>query len=388
MLKAVMRVGLGGLGLMVLGVTAWLMVVRPAEAVAYERNIVYSASADTDSEDVYLVNFSRQNHNLTLNSAWDDYPDTAPDGSQVAFVSQRDGRFDLFVMEPDGSKLRNLTQFAPINRPYAVAYPLWSPDSEWIAYVSNYHGETELRVMRADGSASRRVGNYPSLNYGQSFSWSPDSEWLVFPERDNNRYSLMVARRNGNDPRILSQALGGMLHPRWSPDGMWIVLAAYEFGILDVYLVPADGSAIKRNLTNSRGNNSYPMWSPDGEWIVFVSDRTRGVDIYKMRPDGSHLQKLTDSPRAVEWQPRWSSHGDWILFGRASCAHCGNEIWKMDADGNRARLIATYQGDWTQRDLDWGAARSVGWRSVFNWGFGLLLILGAWWWGAIGFWVK
>jgi len=91
----------------------------------------------------------------------------SPDGTRIAFQSNRDGNYEIYVMDADGSNQTNLT-----NNPADDMFPVWSPDGTKIAFMSNRDGNWEIYVMNADGSNQTNLTN----NIGDDMypMWSPD----------------------------------------------------------------------------------------------------------------------------------------------------------------------------------------------------------------------
>jgi len=101
--------------------------------------------------------------------------------SKIAFVSDRDGTFDLFVMNPDGSDQTNITR----TDGWEEDHPRWSPDGNCIAYCDRRHGKGEIYLIDADGSRPRRLthNSAPDLRP----HWSPDGRTIIFTtDRDDN----------------------------------------------------------------------------------------------------------------------------------------------------------------------------------------------------------
>jgi Tol biopolymer transport system component len=98
-------------------------------------------------------------------------PAWSPDGSQLAFVSDRDGSYQIYVMRADGTGVRRLTEF-----PQGAEAPAWSPDGYWLAFVA-YAGDgpgvsaREIYLMRADGRDQVRL-TYNAFDDAQP-DWQP-----------------------------------------------------------------------------------------------------------------------------------------------------------------------------------------------------------------------
>lgn len=171
---------------------------------------------------------------------------------KIAFVSDRDGSMEVFVMNADGSGQTNLTSSPAIDW-----WPSWSPDGRKIAFESDRDGNFEVYVMDADGNGQTRLTN--------------------------------------------NSAFDGK--PAWSPDGSQIAFASGRDGNIEVYVMNADGSHQTR-LTDNPASDSDPVWSPDGSQIAFVSRRDNpdpsscapcNSEIYVMNADGTEVTRLTDT---------------------------------------------------------------------------------------------
>jgi len=104
--------------------------------------------------------------NLTRESASGHSPAWSPDGTRIAFASNRDGNGEIYVMNADGSGQTRLT-----DNPAAEAFPAWSPDGSRIAFVSGRDGNLEVYVMNADGSGQTNLTDNPATD--GSAAWSP-----------------------------------------------------------------------------------------------------------------------------------------------------------------------------------------------------------------------
>jgi predicted small metal-binding protein len=173
---------------------------------------------------------------------------------KLAFASERDGGFEIYLMDADGSGPTRLT-----NNPADDREPAWSPDGSKIAFARNF----EIYVMDATGS-------------GQT----------------------QLTHKTG----------GGDEFPTWSPDGSKIAFTHYGAPFGAIYVMNADGSSQTALTNNPDGNDFEPAWSPvrpDGSSrIAFVSTHNFGhSEIYVMNPDGSGQTQLTNDPAANDFAP-------------------------------------------------------------------------------------
>jgi TolB protein len=203
---------------------------------------------------------------------------------------------DVWTIDADGTDLTRLT-----HSPRPEFDPSWSPDGTQLAFRSERSGEPEIWVMNADGTGQRR------LTAGISPAWSPDGSLIAF----SGRAGLSVIRPDGAGLRVLPYTDGGE-YPSWSPDGSRIAFNSNLTGDHVMYVAQADGSKV---VDLSRvGEGWQADWSPDGRSILFTSHRDHPdnyTDVYVMRPDGSAVRRLTDD-RA--YTPAWSPDGNYIVF--------------------------------------------------------------------------
>lgn len=213
-----------------------------------------------------------------------------------AFVSDRDGRNDVFVME-EGGVARNVTQVS------------------FGDYNENWHQKRWGCVTPA---------------------WSPDGMRIAFGFQRNRpeqqEYEIYVVNLDGTGMENLTNTLGVDWQPDWSPDGSRIAFESNRTGNRDVYVMNADGSDV-RNLTLTADIESSPAWSPDGTRIAFASDRTGIFQIYVMSVDGFHVRAITGHAKSC-MGPAWSPDGTqiacWTRSGFRIVELDGTEVARLD----------------------------------------------------------
>jgi TolB protein len=267
--------------------------------------------------DIYVLNADGSGRRrLTHSPQNDGDPVWSPDGRKIAFVRVDGGLADIYVVNADGSGLRRLAHaiaFTPMPGGPGGGWrasPAWSPDGRRIAFVSNRRGNFDIFVVNADGDTGlRKLSRSPRNDYDPA--WSPDGRAIAFqgrrepppasergtcPLRRCERQEMYVVDANGGEVRRLTRDWRFDAAPVWSPDGRKILFEHRHHP--DIWVMNADGSG-RRNLTLSAtqpfASDGAPAWSPDGRKILFLSNRGDGnwFEVYVMNADGSGKRKLT-----------------------------------------------------------------------------------------------
>jgi Tol biopolymer transport system component len=266
--------------------------------------------------------------NADIQPAW------SPAGDQIAFTSDRDGNADVYVMNADGSRVKQLTSDA-----LALLYflpspadldPAWSPEGDQIIFTSGRDSRSmamvhmELFTMQANGSGETRLFHQVVPSMSVMPAWSPDGDQIAFAD-DDRLYLVQATGARVRQFRLDMEAE----HPHWSPAGDRLVFNASTGVAWNVYVADTQGRDLVQ-LTDGPGDSGKPMWSPDGSRIVFYSNRDGDWEIYVMEADGGHVVQLTDNT-AIDDDPCWSPDGRQIAF--ASDRDGDYDIYVMEADG-------------------------------------------------------
>lgn len=242
---------------------------------------------------------------LTNHPARDFGPAWSPDGTRIAFASERDGNLEIYVMNADGSGATRLT-----NHPATDWGPTWSPDGARIAFASERDGDGEIYVINADGSGVKRLTNDPARDFAPA--WSPDGARIAFTSSIDGNGEIYVMNPDGSRLTNLTNNPSWDANATWSPDSARIAFSSGRDGAGGIYAMNADGSGL--TLLTSQRSDATPSWSPDGSRIAFISYRGTSFrdgtqysghpEIYVMNADGSGLTRLTDHPDFKGRPPR------------------------------------------------------------------------------------
>jgi len=257
--------------------------------------IVFDSDGPGNRE-IYVFDGNGSNYSrLTNDPAVDRTPVFSPDGTMIAFTSDRSTRDDIWVMNVDGTGLVQLTTI------WSNREPAWSFDGSRIAWTRDRSDEINVWIMNADGTNETNITQSPNSRDDQA-EWSPDGTQLVFRSDRDGGFGVWVMNADGTGLVKLTNGTAG--NPSWSPDGTKIAYVSDASGDLDVWVMNADGTN-QVNLTANAAVDGWPAWSATGSQIVFSSDRSGTFDIYVMRADGTGLQRLTDASGTDLW-PSWS----------------------------------------------------------------------------------
>jgi len=261
-------------------------------------------------------------------------PQWSPDAKKITFSTYQDKKWDLYIVNADGTSLRRL-----IDDPAGGNGAAWSHDGKKIAFARKTGDNTDIYVMNADGSHPMQLtSNAGKLNGGPA--WSPDGKKIAFfSNRDGRRAQIYVMDASGRNQTRLTDNSGANFGPEWSPDGKRIIFeSSRDNGDIDeIYIMNGDGSDQTRitHRTEEGFNNIYPMWMPKGRRpnglkIGFASfGKDKVTHVYQADLDGSHPTVLIENASYA----RWSPNGSKVVFIQRVAG--SGEIFVMNKDGSQ-----------------------------------------------------
>ena len=268
------------------------------------KHVCFSSTRHSLQPDLYLKSVDGVAvTQLTSDPSSDIQPEFSPDGSRIAFTSNRSGNWDIWVMDVHGSQ--------PIQVTDGVAddvHPSWSPDGTEICYSSlpPDRAQWELWIADARAGATKRF-----IGYGLFPEWSPIGDQILYQrarERGSRWFSIWTLNMVDGEPRypteIAASPNEALILPTWSPDGQQIAFtttstvpaestSAPAIGeVLDVWLINADGRGRVR-LTDGFTVNYAPVFAPDGR-VFFTTGRAGHENIWSVLPAGPLPAGLSD----------------------------------------------------------------------------------------------
>ena len=218
-------------------------------------------------------------------------PAISPDGKFVAFISDRSGTFDIWLIQADGSSIANLTQ----------------------GRIGDARGPLRAIGFSGDGSQVWSAG-------------TPDRRLMLWP-------LIGGAPHNFLDEHAAEVA--------WSPDGARLVYHTWEPGD-PVFVADRNGTNPRQIVQNAPGlHNHYPAWSKDGRWIYLVRGRpaTSEMDLWRISPDGRELEQLTHLNTDVAYPTPINDRT--ILFVAHNEDGAGPWLWTFDMVTRTSRRLSS-----------------------------------------------
>ena len=279
---------------------------------------------------------------FTSNLGYNGEASIAPDNQTIAYVSDRTGRFEIFLRQIGTTADIPLTHDQGDN-----VQPVFSPDGRQIAFVSSRGGAPisypgfdnpmtggDIWVMPALGGTPRKIakdGNFPS--------WSPDGTKIVFAR---NRIGLFEVAASGGDVRAIKLPTRGAYYPAYSSDARWIF---FEDGRNAINVIAATGGDVQHI-----GTGRHPVWDHSSQSVIY-SDSREGNNHSLWSVPFSTRDGKTSGParpltigRGRDWPPAVSRDGKLVAYTAIQTTF-NLEVVPFDAEAGRVlgppRVVTT-----------------------------------------------
>jgi TolB protein len=176
-------------------------------------------------------------------------PAPSPDGSKLAMILSKSGSVDLWVMNTDGSGLKQLTKTREDE-----SSPCWSPDSQWICFATKIKERRSLYKVSATGGPAERVSTAGVANPTEP-DWSPDGKWIAFTAQMGGFEICVVPAAGGTATVLVSGE-----DPSWAPNSRTVIYARRSGGSRRLSLLDVPTKQVK-DVSRISGSNSQPSWA-------------------------------------------------------------------------------------------------------------------------------
>lgn len=255
-------------------------------------------------------------------------------GTQISF-SSRVGRFkELFVMDMDGSDIRQLTS----ERGLALS-SAWSPAGNQLVYTSYRNRTPDLFLIDVDSGHARQITRSTELEIGAHFL---NENQIVFSRTEGNESDIVVMNTDGSGMRKLTPPNRAIdVSPVPSPDGSRIVFCSNRGGGPQIYVMGVDGSSPQRVSFGASNYCTSPAWSPMGDKIAYVCRADGSFNLFVANPDGSNTVQLTSSGSNED--PEFSPDGRYLTFATTAFGG-GFSVAIMKTDGTSMKQVTKSRG--------------------------------------------
>ena len=309
----------------------------------------------------------RLSNHSKINNIYNISPSISPSGSEVAFISDKSGHLDVYIMSTiDGKILDKVIkgERSPAFEEMHLLFPgiSWSPDGENIALAAKSGEEDALYIINVKSKKNRQ------LKFGLDGlfnpAWSPSGNQIAFVGNKNGASDIYSFNINTKELRKITDDAFSDKHPSWSPNGEKIAFVSdrknyinkemipedfkmyeFDFSQSDIYIVDEDGVNMQR-ITETDYNEDYPVWSPDGEFLAHTSEKNGITNIFITDINSTVSKPITNTLTGC-MQLSWSKDGSKLVF--VSFYKIGYDIFMiknpLDIDSKNIQLKNTVYFD-------------------------------------------
>jgi TolB protein len=311
------------------------MVVKGA-AISSARSIDINISAYdvNDGREVFRKNYSSKPdlHRLLAHTIANDiyHVLTGQQGifrTKIAFVAERSGSKQLYMMDWDGERMQATGISAGI-----MLSPHWSPDGTKLIYSAEKGRKWHIFVFDVNTSRELAVVQLPGLSIVGNFF--PDNRRFVYSSSKEGNADIYIGNIGGSPSKKIIGSPWIDVSPSVSPDGNSILFVSNRTGAPQLYISDSQGYGVRR-ITPDGNYNTASSWSPVGDRIVFTSMINGKNQIFTVKPDGTQQTQLTFEGNNED--PSFSPDGRFIVF--SSTREGAKGLFVMRANGEGVRRI-------------------------------------------------
>ena len=262
-------------------------------------------------------------------------PAISPDGSKIAFLSDRNQYENMYLMSTiDGKVRRRLVRggkssgFESLHIGYGGI--TWAPSGKEIAFIAKGKGKDWIYIKNVK---KRKIVKKFSCDVDAIFSpsWSPTTPEIAFRGVKNGQADIYVLNINTGNVTAVTNDIYDDITPSWSPDGAYLIFASdrpspqdtlsalavsrpypnWHYGLYTLFIMKKNGSSITQTIDERASYVAYPSWVEDR--IFFISNRNGTNNLYALNMGTNEAYQITDLVGGV-FTPSISSDGQYIAF--------------------------------------------------------------------------
>ena len=248
----------------------------------------------TGESELWVMDWNGSNQKqLTKHNSLALAPTWSPDGKNLIFTSYLRGTPALYLLTPQEGYLKLLWDKGGVNSSATI-----SPNGRTVAFASSLDGNVDIYTVSIDGGEAQRLTTARGIDTQPS--WAPNGRQIAFTSTRSGSPQLYLMDGDGSNVRRLS--FGGLFHdePTWAYDGTRIACTTRDEGTFQIATI--DAVTTERTVISAPGNNESPCFSPEGSMIAFESDRTGSPQIYITDANGVPHQRTTEG---ANHSPTW-----------------------------------------------------------------------------------
>ena len=262
------------------------------------------------------------------------FPLVSPSAPRILFESNRTGKTQLWIISPDGTGEKQLT-----NHDVGVSGGQWAPDGKSIFYSVMIRDTSWLYELWPDSARERALGAFP----GRVPQLSPTRDMVVYDVGPWTASHLVLTDAKGRAPRQVTDDSLTVWRGVWSPNGRELAYTVSKKSGMSLWIMNEDGSHPHQvsHLTPEEGRAQMPAWHPDSHQLAFqanaISPKGKSTLWLVDLPTGGAREILPHTTAYLDETPSWFSDGAQLAFQSNRSGRM--EIWIVNSDGSDLRQV-------------------------------------------------
>jgi Tol biopolymer transport system component len=266
---------------------------------------------------------------LSSGQVFDRQPSVSPDGRSIAYMSNRLGHDELWILRL-GTK--HLDRLELPGHDLAVSASYWFPDGQMLSVLRKLpDGKSSLWIVAADGSHAEELPIPSFIGPPEAFPVSPDGRTVAYSALSGSNFQLFEFDLVTRQSHQLTSTPDDKYSGSWSPDGRWLVYSSNASGAIQLWRIGSNGGKPEQ-VTKGDDRIRHVFYSPDGRWLYYQPNHQ---NIYRMPAGGGLVHQVTHFPESGLFleEPTISPDGHYLLYCRSNG---GSSLWLLTVDTRRS----------------------------------------------------